>query len=562
MCHDGNPPVFQKKSEHEPRLPAVLHRAVLPVRACAVQRVKPKKSFYSLTGKLLLTIGTLILVVSAVFWHFLISHQEKELLRNFVRYGSSFVDSIRKSNRYGMLTFQQLLIQQSVETIGSTEGVIRIRIMNSTGKVVHSSRREEIGSVLDKNSLVCMGCHKSSAGAAETGTTWSITKNKGEPRVLTIMQAIQNEPACYTAACHVHSPDRKVLGIIEGDFSLAPLDTSLKQQGIAIAAYVLTFTAVIAVVLCTILWFIVTTPVRMLVEGMKRVAAGDLEYKVELNSRDEMGDLARSFNAMTAELSKAKQELIQWGNTLEKRVEEKTEAIQRAQVQLIHSEKLASLGRMAAGVAHEIKNPLTGVLTFAHLLERELPEGSQERKDVEVIIEQTNRCSQIIKGLLGFSRAISTEKQGININELLKSSLDIVSRKADFLNIRIVTRFDENLPLVRAGGLQLQQVFMNMIVNAADAMEGKGTLTVSSRTSAGEEGPFAEIEFADTGCGMSEETITKIFEPFFTTKPVGKGTGLGLAVSYGIIEDHGGTIIVKSEAGKGTSFFIRLPLGE
>ncbi|MFO0751971.1 MAG: ATP-binding protein [Thermodesulfovibrionales bacterium] len=526
-----------------------------------MQRVRPQTPLSSLTGKLLLTIGTLILAVSAVFWYFLIDHQEEELLRNFVRYGSSFVDSVRKSNRYGMLTFQQHLIQQGVETIGSTEGVLRIRIMNGRGAVVHSSRREEIGTVLGKNSLECLGCHKGGAGAAGVGPVWSVLKNKRGPRVLTIMQAIQNEPVCYSASCHLHSPDRKVLGIIEGDFSLAPLDASLRQQGIAIAAYVLTFTAVIAVVLCTILWCIVTTPVRMLVEGMRKVAEGDLDYKVVLNSRDEMGDLARSFNAMTAELSKAKQELVQWGTTLEKRVEEKTEAIQRAQVQLIHSEKLASLGRMAAGVAHEINNPLTGVLTFAHLLQRSLPPGSQELKDVEVIIEQSNRCSQIIKGLLGFSHAISTEKQEININELLKGSLDIVSRKADFLNIRIATRFDEALPLVRAGGLQLQQVFMNMIVNAADAMEGKGALTVSTRTAAGEEGPYAEIEFADTGCGMSEETISKIFEPFFTTKPVGKGTGLGLAVSYGIIEDHGGTIIVKSEVGRGTSFFIRLPLG-
>ena len=396
-----------------------------------IMRVKVRKTFYSLTGKLLLAIGCFMVVVSAVFWYLLIAYEKKELIRNFTPYGVSSVD----------------------------------------------------------------------------------------------------------------------------------LEMVIRQQSWAIAAFVFIFLSVISVVLCSILWKLVSTPVSVLVDGMQRVASGDLGHKVTINSRDEMGELAQSFNAMTAELSRAKGELIAWGTMLENRVEEKTEMIKNAQAQLIQSEKLASLGRMAAGVAHEINNPLTGVITFGHLLLNSLPRDSQERKDVEVIIEQANRCSSIIKGLLGFSRATTTEKALVNINDILKGTLDIISRTGDFFNIQIISRMDESLPLVLAGGLQLQQVFMNMIVNAADAMEGEGTLTISTRSAMDKGRMFAEIEFSDTGSGISEKDLPKIFEPFFTTKPVGKGTGLGLAVSHGIIEDHGGAIRVKSEAGKGTSFFISLPLG-
>lgn len=520
--------------------------------------LKVKKTFYSLSGKLLLAIGCLMVVMSSVFWYLLTAYQEKELIENFVVYGTSFADSIGKSMRYGMLTSQPLLIQQSVETAASTEGILRVRILNWTGRVAYSSIKGEVGTVLDRKSNVCVGCH--SSGRPGTTPNWSIEKNARGYRALNIIQPVNNGPSCYTASCHVHPKGKRVLGFVESDFSLALLDETIKQQSVAIAAFVLTFFGVISVVLYSILWKLVSTPVTMLVDGMQRVASGNLDYKVTINTRDEMGELAQSFNAMTWQLSRAKGELIAWGTILEKRVEEKTEMIKDAHAQLIQSEKLASLGRMAAGVAHEINNPLTGVVTFGHLLLSALPADSLERKDVEVIIEQANRCSNIIKGLLGFSRAALTEKTEVNINDLLKGTLHIVKHRADFFNIQIIALLDESLPPVWADGLQLEQVFLNMIMNAADAMEGAGTLTISTRHVMDNGRAFAEVGFSDTGYGISGEDMPKIFEPFFTTKPVGKGTGLGLAVSHGIIEKHGGTILVKSEVKKGTSFFIRLPL--
>lgn len=510
-----------------------------------------------MTGKLLLTIGTLMIVGSTIFWYFLFKHQEKELTGNVVKYGYSFVDYVRKSTRYGMLAFEQLLIQQTIEAIGSAEGVERVRIYDNKGRVVYSSNKADIGVVVDRNSPMCRNCHDPSGESKDT-TTWAITKEK-DHRTLQIVQPIYNELACYTSTCHAHGKDQRVLGLIEADLSLGLLDKSIKQQGIAITVYVLAFLFVISVVLCTILWNLVSTPVSLLSKGMERVAGGDLDYQLSINRKDEMGDLARAFNAMTADLKKAKNELIDWGNTLEKKVQEKTEAIHRAQAQLIHSEKLASLGRMAAGVAHEINSPLTGIVTFGHLLQKNFAPGTQEHEDITVIIDQANRCSTIIKGLLGFARASAADKAATNINDVLNSSLNIVRNKADFFNIKLVTEYDPNLFRVKADPSQLQQVFLNMIMNAADALEGKGTLSVATRNIMENNIPYVEIKFHDTGPGIKDEDLEKLFEPFFTTKPVGKGTGLGLAVSHGIIQEHGGKINVKTKLGEGTSFVVRLP---
>jgi two-component system NtrC family sensor kinase len=522
-----------------------------------------EKGLYSLTGKLLLTIGSLMILGSLVFWYLLIKYQERELVGNAVKYGVSFTDVIKKSTRYGMLTFQSLLIQQTVEAISSAEGVIRIRIFNNKGKIIHASMKEEIGTFVDKNAPMCKACHYNPEKPAETLLSkekWTITKGQEGYRILNIIDPVYNEPACYTSVCHVHPKEQKVLGIIESDLSLELLDKAVRKQGIVITAYVIGFIFAISLVLCTILWKLVSKPVTAIVEGMERVGSGDLDRTVKISTKDEMGILADAFNAMTIDLRAAREIMVNWTKALEEEVEKKTEEIRRTQSQLVHAEKLASLGRMAAGVAHEINNPLTGIVTFAHLMLKRTPPESQEREDIEVIIEQAERCSKIIKGLLGFARATAVEKGPTDINEVLNRSIQMVSGKADFHNIKFNITLDNTITPVTADSSQLQQVFLNMLVNAADAMEGRGMITVATRKVSEDGKPFVEVEFTDTGPGISRENMGKIFEPFFSTKPVGKGTGLGLAVSHGIIQEHKGKIVVDSELGHGASFFVRLPL--
>ena len=520
-----------------------------------------KKSLHSLTGKLIITIGVLMVVVSAIFWYFLIQRQEKELLGNAVKYGSSFLNHVKDNTRHEMLAFQPLLVQQTLEVLGSGEGVINVRILDAKGRIAYSSIKEKKGVSLNKNEAPCISCHSKPLGKREM-PLWAINRGKEGYRMLTIVRPIHNEPACYTSSCHIHPKEQKIIGFVKADFSLSILDETLKKQKIAITAFLIGFICLLSGVLCTILWNIVSVPLSMLTHGMKQVAAGELDYVVEIKTKDEIGELAGAFNAMTADLSIAKKELIEWGTTLEKKVEKKTEEIRKAQAQLVHSEKLASLGRMAAGVAHEINSPLTGIVTFGYLLQKKFPEGSEERQDIDVIIEQANRCSNIIKGLLGFARATSVEKGLVNLNDVINSSLNMIRHKADFFNVKIVLNLDETLQHIMANASQIQQVFLNMIINAADAMEGKGSFTITTQKVIDDGKSFAEVIFTDTGHGISEENLPKLFEPFFTTKPVGKGTGLGLAVSHGIIQDHGGKMLVRSKSGEGTSFFVRLPIYE
>ncbi len=511
----------------------------------------------SLSAKLFIAIGILMVFGSIVFGYFLFTHLEKTFLNNSINFGHSFSDLVNRSAHYGMLTAQGRIIQETIESIGSAEGVHNVRVFNSKGKITYSSNQEDIGTMVDQNSPICTSCHSVTEHPKDTPSS-SISRI-GQTRMLNIVKPIYNEPACYTADCHFHHEDQRVLGLIEADLSLAGLDTDIRNQGIAMALYVAGFLFVISISLFSILRRFVSRPVSLLTQGMEKVAGGDLDSRLKLYTQDEIGALAQAFNAMTYDLKKAKNELLDWGHDLEKKVQDEAEKIKEAHSQMIHSEKLASLGRMAAGVAHEINSPLTGIVTFGHLLREKFPSGSQELEDIDVIIEQANRCSAIIKGLLGFARASSAEKTSVNINDVMTSALNIVRNKADFFDIQFITDFADHLPLLTADASQLQQVFLNMIMNAADAMEKVGTMKMVTRSIHEQGKHLVEIEFSDTGPGIRDEDIPKLFEPFFTTKPVGKGTGLGLAVSHGIIQEHGGEILVKTQLGEGTSFFIRLP---
>jgi two-component system NtrC family sensor kinase len=321
------------------------------------------------------------------------------------------------------------------------------------------------------------------------------------------------------------------------------------------------FVFVISFSLCLILYYFVTKPLSILSQGMDKLSKGDMEYRVNLNARDEIGALANSFNSMSGELGQYREKMENWTKSLEDEVQKKTAEIMRAQEQLINAEKLASLGRMAAGVAHELNSPLTGVVTFAHLMIKRIPpENTEDLADLNVIIEQAERCSRIVRGLLGFSRRTASEKAKININTLIENTLAILKNQSKFYNIAFDISLAGGLPEITADPNQLQQVFINLLINSADAMEEKGKIFIGSRPVQDDDKKFIELEFRDTGPGIPEDIQGKIFEPFFTTKPAGKGTGLGLSVSYGIIKKHDGSISLKSAAGEGASFFIRLPV--
>lgn len=313
------------------------------------------------------------------------------------------------------------------------------------------------------------------------------------------------------------------------------------------------------VILLIILFFITSTiihPLHDMVSATNKIAQGDLSHRIDINSRDEIGKLAHSFNQMTENLKKANEKLIQWGKTLEKRVEERTKELREMQDSLIQSEKLASLGKMAAGVAHEVNNPLTSILINTHLMLEKTDKNHNFYENLSLVADETSRCSDIVKRMLHFSRQSPTDKVDSDVNEIIIRTLRLLQNQISFQNIRIIKKLDKNLPQIELDKNKIEQVFWNIIINASEAMPDGGTLTITSRVTT--DNKYIEVEFIDTGGGIPKKNINELFDPFFSTKSI--GTGLGLAVSYGIIKQHQGDITVKSKLDKGSTFKVSLPV--
>lgn len=285
----------------------------------------------------------------------------------------------------------------------------------------------------------------------------------------------------------------------------------------------------------------ITKPLSDLSLAAKKIARGHFPSKIEIKSNDEIADLGRAFSFMIS--------------SLEARDKELKESVRKT---VAEAERLAMIGQLAAGVAHEVNNPLTGILLYCDLVLKDLSEDNPQRENLEKISREAKRCKTIIRGLLDFARPKKPDIRRSSINNVIESTLSLVKNQVMFLNIEIKQNLDVNLPLVKIDSDQVQQVFANIVINAAEAMNGKGELSIKSQLS--EDKKSIDISFADTGPGITEEHLGKVFEPFFTTKEVTHGVGLGLAISYRIIKDHKGTINVSSELGKGTTFTVRLPI--
>jgi two-component system NtrC family sensor kinase len=285
----------------------------------------------------------------------------------------------------------------------------------------------------------------------------------------------------------------------------------------------------------------ISVPIAKLAHASRDIADGNLDTNVEITSKDELGELSDSFNVMATALKQRDEQLKEFTRS-----------------KIMESERLALIGQLAASVAHELNNPLQGIVTYSHLLLEEIPADDSRKSSVQRIVTQANRCRDIIRGLLDFSRQRKPDKTVCDINSVMQECIKLVEHQALFHNIQIDRQLDHDLPMIVVDPSQMQQVFINMIINAAEAMDDGGNLRLNTRLGPREE--FIEIEFADTGSGIHEEHINLLFDPFFTTKEVGHGTGLGLAISYGIVKEHKGTISVETEVDEGTSFLIRLPV--
>jgi two-component system NtrC family sensor kinase len=341
-----------------------------------------------------------------------------------------------------------------------------------------------------------------------------------------------------------YEPVRDLSGHIIGILYVGVLEqkyADLHQRAVLVFLCITLLGALVAFALAYLISRKISVSIRKLAKASEQVAHGDLDAQVEIASHDELRELADTFNFMAAALKRRDEKLREFTTR-----------------RIMQSERLAHIGQLAAGVAHEINNPLTGIVTYSHLLLERASTENGTRGSLEKIVKQANRCRDIIRGLLDFSRQRKPEKRLSSVNRLLEECVSLVDNQALFHNIRIVQHLAPELPKVFMDPSQIQQVFMNMIINAAEAMHGSGQLTITTRHVPAESA--VEVEFTDTGHGIKEEDLDRIFNPFFTTKEVGHGTGLGLAISYGIVKEHKGTITVESQEGQGATFTIRLPV--
>jgi len=611
--------------------------------------------------KLIIAVGIITIVIIGVFSYFSISAQSEALLSQAGIYANRLSDAIKNSTHTSMLENKKEEIHAIINTVSHEPSIVEIRILNKEGVVTFSSLKALIGKMVDKRAESCYACHTENEplqrlSMNERMRIYQISPDT--PRILAVINPIYNAPSCYQAKCHAHTRDQTVLGVLDIKMDLNDVDQQIEDS-----KFRLIVLAVIAILALSVFiaYFVrkwIGKPVSELVKATNQVSAGNLNYTIDNPGKDELGILAKSFNKMTKNLADAK-------------------------LQLFQADKMASLGRLAAGVAHEINNPLTGVLTYSSFLLKRTKDNPELQESLGVIVRETIRSREIVKGLLDFSRQSVPKKHNANINTIIKSAMEVVANQLSLKGIKLDVHLDASLPELTVDANQIQQVVINLFVNAADSIgESGGTISVEpslislsprgraqvktavcpkrhdlmdnetrsyglptirvKAVSNGNEGvinldpvygkhrhqygieiengrdlqvscpqcntslieanvkclkcgasvytfevpphgmlegctnpdcdwqswqamdevghkEYIEVRIADTGQGIPKEDLSRIFEPFYTTKGQ-NGTGLGLAVTWGIVDNHNGTINVESEPGKGTTFIVHLPL--
>lgn len=514
---------------------------------------------FSLISKLSISTSLMLLLLMALFSYISLEALEKLMLEEAASDADKLSETLIKTTHYQMLENDQLRVYQMIQEVGTQSGIEHIRMVNKNGIIIFSTRASEIGTFLDKSAEACNMCH---AGAIPLTQVPTMSRSrlfvdKNGKEVMGLAKAIYNEKACYTAACHFHPENARVLGVLDVIVSLDTMRALLDSYRYKFSAMTLFVTLLVWGSITLFTQTLVNQPVKHLLQHTKLLSKGELNATVPYFSTDELGELANAFNNMTLNLKKARTELEEWAKNLEEKVEERTKEIQLMQNQLIRSEKLASLGELVAGIAHEINNPLTGILMFSSMISSDSRLDPTIKNDMTMIVRETKRCAKIVKGLLDFSRETAPQKKLSSINTIMDDTLALVTNQSSFHDINIIKQYDEEVPKVLVDAHQIEQVFVNILLNASHAMATGGDLTIVTGAQPDGQSVFAKI--SDTGCGIPPENLERIFDPFFTTKET-KGTGLGLSVSYGIIESHGGQIVVDSTVDVGTSFTIVLPL--
>ncbi len=520
----------------------------------------------SVSAKLIGSLLAVMIVIFALLGFLNIRLHRQHLEAATLASAERVSDVIKHSTTYYMLRNDREGLYHAIQTMADEPGMVKVRILDQQGRVSYSTDPKEVSHVLDKTAEACYGCHAKSQPLTllNRPDRFRIYRNGGGTRVLGIITPIQNQPSCSNADCHAHPASQQVLGVLDTNLSLAKTDEQLKISTARMLYYTAGAMLIIAVLSWLFVWSEVGKPIKALKKGTEHLSRGELGYQIDVRSHDEVGDLAESFNGMSLQLRAANEEIVTWAKTLEDRVDQKTRELKRAHDHVLHVEKMASIGKMAAVVAHEVNNPLSGILTYAKLLRKWVASGQTEHEKreeaiqcLELIAAESRRCGDLVKNLLTLSRTAPMNVQSTDLHSVIDRSLLLVRHQLELVGVQLQLNYAENLPHLPCDPAQIEQVLLVLIMNAIDAMPRGGNLWIKTELTDDEK--EIRIQVRDDGAGIAPDVLPQIFEPFLTTKESGRGVGLGLAISRGIVERHQGRIEVESTLGRGTTFTVTLP---
>jgi len=617
------------------------------------------KLFNKIGTRLIIAISLTVIIIIGVFAYFNIQSHSKNLISEVERHTNQLSETIKNTMQFDMLQNHRDHITRVMNSVGEEECIKNVRLLNKEGEIIYSTDTTEIGTMLDKKGESCYVCHVENEPLQKLpikNRSRIFRIHPDSSNMLGVINPIYNEQSCWDADCHAHTEEQTVLGVLDLTVCLKEVEKVVNESKMDVALFALIAILIIAIILLILVKILIQRPVRDLVKATNYVAVGNLSHRIKYTRKDEIGQLADSFDNMTRKLAETRMQLFQ-------------------------SDKMASIGRLAAGVAHEINNPLTGVLTYSSFLLKRVKNNPEMKADLEVIVRETKRSREIVKGLLDFSRQSTPKKGSVIIGEIIENAVDVISNQLKINHITLEKKCDNHIPKITADANQIQQVFLNLLINAIDAIGKKGgiiqiatkevslspygviqirnaacpkghslideehkiegmpsiKLKAKSETNEGfihldpiygkhqdhygiqikddeivrlycpqcgislvdesKLGPncgaptyslivpgqgviegctkfkcmwqkwdavdnagdikFVEIKIKDSGCGIDEKYLSKIFDPFYSTKGQ-QGTGLGLSVIWGIVNNHKGKIIVDSSINEGTTFTIHL----
>jgi len=525
-----------------------------------------------LAVKLLFFTAVILILTIGIFAYININIQKKYLIEEMQQHAFRLSQTIEKSIKHDMLTAQSDSIQRILENIGEQEGIEHIRIFDKKGKIIAADSTDEIGVIIDRQEEACTTCHSNKEPLKrltppDRARTFNLENGK---RVLGIINPIYNEPQCYSSACHFHPEDQNVLGVMDILISLARFDKQIGTSRKQILIYFSFTFLLISAGLSLFIFLSVNTPIRKLIDGTRRIARGDLNYRIGSYHSDEIGELGKSFDNMTVELKKSREEIEKWNVKLKMEVKKATEKLKKANQDLNGAnKKLRELDNVKSDfmrrMEHGSRSHLAVIQSCLSLVLKQYFSGLNEQQK-DLVTTAKRRCTTMLELLddillLSYRKSSEAAYQigPVSVRDIAQTVVEDTKDHAQKKNIGISVQIPPNFPRVLADAQALKEVFSNLLTNALKYTEEKGTVLVSASQKRG----FIEMEVRDSGIGIAPEHLPEIFNEFYRA-PNAKshkieGTGLGLAIVKEIVEALQGSLKVQSELGKGSAFTVILP---